>query len=235
MHRLFIYGYTNCMRITLSLLILALFASIKGFGQSTYHGIVVDSASVSGLSGVHIKIKNSPRGAISEPSGEFFIKATSMDTLLFTRVGHKTLELPLLFEENALFIRLTENVRLLSEITIQATRLNSSAIDRSERTLPRPMKPYEGVFSPFDYFSKWQKEKRMLLKYIEENNRTLTYLQVVSDQETRENMMDEFKLSEQQYYQLLAKFNQQSNTLQYSTNPAEIITALKSFLSKNIR
>jgi hypothetical protein len=60
-------------------------------------------------------------------------------------------------------------------------------------------------------------------------------LQVVSDQETREELMEEYGLNENQYYDLLARFNQQSGDLQYSIDPVEIKKSLKSFLSKMVR
>jgi len=97
------------------------------------------------------------------------------------------------------------------------------------------MSAAQGIFSPIDYFSRWQKEKRKLLKFIQESDRTLTYLQVVSDQEIREELIEEYDLTESQYYDLLAKFNQQSGTIQYSTNADEIKKSLKGFLSKMAR
>jgi len=226
---------THSMHITKNLILLFLFllGSIVGYGQTLYRGIVVDSASVTELSDVHVKIKNSARGVTTTSKGIFLIDASPTDTLLFTRVGYTYFELPLLFEETALFIRLSEQVNLLKEITIRANRLQPSTITRSARTLPRPMSAEVGFFSPIDYFSRWQKEKRRLLKLIQENDRTITYLQVVSDQEIRELLMEEFSLTENQYYDLLAKFNQQSGAVQYSTNPDEIITSLKNFLKKS--
>jgi hypothetical protein len=218
---------------TLLFLFFLLFIPLGGYTQTLYRGIVVDSASVAALRDVHVKIKNSARGVITNSNGIFSIEATSADTLVFTRVGYMYFELPLLFEETALFIRLTEQVNVLKEITIRASRLNTSTITRSPRTAPRPMSASQGIFSPIDYFSKWQKEKRKLLKYIQENDRTLTYLQVVSDQETRESLMVEFELTEDQYFDLLASFNKQSGTLQYSTSSEEITTSLRNFLKKS--
>lgn len=234
---MYIYGWTDCMRFIRKLiffLLLLIFAT-GAHAQTTYRGIVVDSNTVTALKDVHVKIKNSAKGVTTTEHGIFSIEARPTDTLLFTRVGYIYSELPLLFEETALFVRLSEQVQVLKEITIRATRLNSSAIYRSPRKLPTPMAGGAAVFSPFDYFSRWQKEKRKLLKYIQESERTLTYLQVVSDQETRELLMDEYALNENQYYDLLAKFNQQSGNLQYSTSPEQIIASLKSFLSKMAR
>jgi len=224
------------MRILiLILLFFILTLTIRGYAQTLYRGIVVDSARVSALGNVHVKIKNSARGVTTNDNGIFLIEAGVTDTLLFTCVGYLFFELPLLFEETALFIRLSEQVNVLKEITIKATRLHPSTIIRSPRKLPTPMSDAAAIFSPFDYFSRWQKEKRKLLKFIQESDRTLTYLQVVSDQKTREELLEEYALSETEYYDLLAKFNQQSGDIQYSTNPEEIKKSLKSFLNKLAR
>lgn len=229
--------FSKHMRITQTLFLFILFQTpLWVVAQSTYRGIVVDSITVATLPGVHVTIKHSKKGVITNASGAFTIQALPVDTLVFTSVGYNSFELPLFFEESALFIRLSETIRVLSEITVRATRLQSNTITRSPRVLPKPMSAGEGIFSPIDYFSRWQREKRKLLKWIEESDRTLTYLQVVSDQELREQMMEDYMLSEIQYYDLLAQFNQlNAKTLQYSTDPNEIITSLKSFLSKAAR
>jgi hypothetical protein len=203
------------------------------YSQTFYQGIVADSSSLEVISGVHVKVKNSVQGTVTNRNGRFSIAASSFDTLVFSFIGYKTLEVPLIFEETTLLIRLRENINLLKEIIITASRLTGSEVTRSVRVLPRVMSGAEGVFSPIDYFSRWQKEKRKLLKMIEESDRTITYLQVVSDQLIREELIETFELTENQYYDLLARFNQQSGAVQYATDPDVIYTALKSFLQKS--
>lgn len=180
-------------------------------------------------------VKNSIRGATTNSQGLFSISALPTDTLLFSLVGYSSMEIPLLFEEEGFLIRLHEKSNLLKEITIKGTRLSPNDITRTPRVLPKPMSGAEAIFSPIDYFSKWQREKRKLLKLIQENDRTITYVQVVNDQEIRENIMEEHALTEERFYDLLAKFNQQSSAVLYSTNRNEIITSLKSFFAKNAR
>jgi hypothetical protein len=202
-------------------------------GQNIIRGIVVDSVSFTALSGVHVVVKNSIQGASTNSQGFFSIPALPTDTLLFSLVGYSSVEIPLLFEEDGFLIRLHEKPITLKEIVIKGTRLSSNEIIRTPRVLPKPMSVGEGIFSPIDYFSKWQREKRKLLKLIQENDRTITYLQVVNDQEIREIIMEEHSLTEENYYELLVKFNQQSSNVLYSTNPGEIITSLKTFFTKN--
>lgn len=216
--------------------IIILFISVSGgISQISYHGIVADSTSLEVISGVHVKVKNSKQGTVTNQQGRFSITASSFDTLVFSFIGYKVLELPLVFEEETLLIRLREKVNLLKEITITASRLTDNLIIRSARVRPKVLSEAEGIFSPIDYYSRWQIEKRKLLKMIEEGDRTITYLQVVSDQLIREELMEEFGLTEKQYYDLLARFNQQSGSVQYATDPDMIYVALKSFLEKSLR
>lgn len=217
------------------LVLIFLVAITLGQSQSVIRGMVVDSVSFSALSGVHVTVKNSVRGTATNSQGFFSIAALLTDTLVFSLVGYTSLEVPLLFEEDGFLIRLREHVRTLPEIVVKGTRLQPNEIIRTPRVLPRPMSAAEGFTSPIDYFSRWQREKRKLLKLILENDRTITYLQVVNDQEFREWIMEEHNLTEEQYYDLLTKFNQQSASVLYSTNSEEISRSLKSFIAKNIQ
>jgi hypothetical protein len=225
------------MNVLRNLILLVLFQGVVSYGynQTLYQGIVADSSTLEVITGVHVKLKNSVEGTVTNRNGRFSIPASPFDTLVFSFIGYKSLEVPLIFEETTVLIRLRENINLLKEITITASRLTGSEVSRSVRVLPRVMSDAEGVFSPIDYFSRWQREKRKLLKMIEEGNRTITYLQVVSDQLIREELMEEFELTEKQFYDLLARFNQQSKVVQYSTDPKEIFVALKTFLAKSAR
>jgi len=148
-------------------------------------------------------------------------------------VGYNSLELPLLFEEEDILIRLGERIRVLKEITIRGTRLYESEIVRTPRTQPRKMSAADGFSSPWEYFSKGQKEKRKVVKLINENDRIRTYIQVINDQLIREEIMDAHGLTEIEYYNTLARFNQQSGDVLYSTDEYVIINSLKSFFSRS--
>ncbi|HEX6222759.1 MAG TPA: carboxypeptidase-like regulatory domain-containing protein [Chryseolinea sp.] len=216
-------------------ILLLVMLPFPGVAQRITHGIVVDSASLSALPGVHVKIKNSDRGTSTNSKGEFFIPTKPTDTLFLTRVGYIDLVVPLLFEEEDILIRLKERVRILKEITITATRLNPSEIVRSTRTAPRKMSTADAFSSPWDYFTRGEKDKRKVTKLINENNRIKTYIEVIHDQLLREDIMHEMQLSETEYYATLAQFNMQSKEVLYSTDKSEIISALKSFFRQRPR
>lgn len=200
--------------------------------QRITHGIVVDSLTLTPLQGVHVRIKNSDKGASTNEKGEFFIMAKPTDTLLLSRIGYLDLPLPLLFEESDILIRLKERVRILKEITISSTRLSASEIVRSTRTVPRKMSTADAFSSPWDYFTKGEKDKRKAVKLINENNRIKIYVEVVHDQLLREDLMEEFGLTEVEYYALLAEFNKQSQDVLYSTDKNEIISSMKAFFRR---
>ena len=118
---------------------------------------------------------------------------------------------------------------MLKEITISGTRLSEGEVSRTTRTMPRKMSTADAFSSPWDYFTRGQKDRRKTTKLINENNRIRTYVAVVYDQLLREELMDAHGLSEIEYYNILAAFNSQSQDVLYSTDEYEIINALKSF------
>ena len=172
------------------------------------------------------------RGEVTNANGVFVLHTSAADTLVLSMLGYKTLEVPLLFEEEDILIRLGERVRMLKEITISSTRLFQSEITRAQRTQPHKMATAEAFSSPWEYFSKGQKERRKVVKLINENDRIKTYIQVINDQEIREEIIDAHGLTEGAYYNGLAQFNQQSFDVLYATDPSVIITSLKSFFNR---
>jgi hypothetical protein len=210
-------------------LTLAVLFSISAFSQRITHGIVVDSLTLGPLQGVHVKVKGSNKGTVSDAKGEFYIAAQRADTITLSRVGYVDLTIPLFFEEEDIMIRMKERVRMLKEITISGTRLSEGEVTRTTRTMPRKMSTADAFSSPWDYFTRGQKDRRKTTKLINENNRIRTYVAVIYDQLLREEIMDAHGLSETEYYNILAAFNSQSQDVLYSTNEYEIIDALKSF------
>ena len=225
--------FAKCSPNRILFFLLATALSGSCFAQRTTHGIVVDSATLAVLPGVHVRIKNSNRGTSTNAKGEFFIAAKPTDTLLLSSIGYVDLVLPLLFEEQDILIRMREKVFILKEVVISSTPLGPTTVTRSVRTMPRKMSTAEAFSSPWDYFTRGQKDKRKTTKLINENNRIKTYVEVVHDQLLREDIMREFDLTETQFYSMLADFNRQKQgALLYSTDKNEIISSLKDFFLK---
>ncbi|HTF20745.1 MAG TPA: carboxypeptidase-like regulatory domain-containing protein [Chryseolinea sp.] len=211
---------------------LFVFLSLPASAQKLTHGIVVDSVNLKALPGVHVRVKGKDIFAVTGSLGSFQIRALPIDTLVLSMVGYNTAVVPLLLEEEDLMIRMGERYQLLQEVTISGNRLFESDIVRTERTAPRKMTTAEAFSSPWTYFSRDQKERRKVVKLINENDRIETYIQVINDQETREDIMFDHELTETQYYSTLALFNRQSQDVLYSTNPSEIIASLRRFFDR---
>lgn len=200
--------------------------------QRTTRGIVVDSVTMKSLPGVHVGIKHSPGGTVTNSLGAFTITTSPIDTLVLSLVGYNTIEVPLLFEEEDILIRLSERIRILSEITIKGTRIYDNDIVRTPRTQPRALSTADAFSSPWTYFSRGEREKRKVVRLINENDRIRTYIQVIYDVEIRESIMYSHELTEIEYYNTLAKFNQQSGDVLYSTDPYIIEASLRSFFDR---
>ena len=200
--------------------------------QKLYRGIVVDSATMTNLPGVHVSIKHEKKITSTDINGVFLIYAKPTDTLMVSYVGYVTMDVPLLFQEETLFILLRENKTVLNEIIIKSTRLYPNKIDDRTKVKPKTMDPLQAMVSPFDYFWKLEREKRKLSRVVEENNRTQVYRQVITDPDVRAIFMKQYQLTEQSYYGVIEKFNQQQVSVHYYTDPDAIMEALHDFFEK---
>ena len=202
--------------------------------QQLYTGIVVDSAKLSNIPDVNISVKNKGKITSSSLTGSFMVYASTTDTLMFSAIGYIATEIPLMFEENTLFVMLREDRIFLNEVIIKSTRLYPNKIEERTKTAPRKMAALDGVISPFDYFSGLEREKRKLSKVVEENNRTQTYRQVITDPDVKEILMNEYDVDEESYYQTLVMFNQKQTHVHYFTDPDAIMEALHTFFENTL-
>jgi len=219
------------IRIIFFLIFISLASGLSA--QQLYSGIVVDSARLTNLPDVHVSVKHSGKVTSTSANGNFMIYASPTDTLMFSSVGYITLELPLFFAENTLFVLLREDRIFLKEVIIKSTRLYPNKIEERTKTSPRTMTGLDGIVSPFDYFWSLEREKRKLSKIVAENNRIQTYRQVITDPDVKQILMKEYDVDEITYYQTLVQFNQQQSHVHYFTDPDAIMEALHSFFEKN--
>jgi carboxypeptidase-like protein len=235
-----IFGILTSWQETFSVLIrvfyFIIFFSLSGSisAQQLYTGIVVDSAKLSNIPDVHISVKHKGKITSSSLTGSFMVYASTTDTLMFSAIGYITTEIPLMFEENTLLVMLREDRIFLNEVIIKSTRLYPNKIEERTKTAPRKMAALDGVISPFDYFSSLEREKRKLSKVVEENNRTQTYRQVITDPDVKEILMNEYDLGEENYYQTLVMFNQKQTHVHYFTDPDAIMEALHTFFENSL-
>jgi hypothetical protein len=205
--------------------------------QNVISGIVVDSLSLTALPGVHIKVKNSERITVSHKDGSFVITAADYDTLIFTFVGYRDFEYALFGPESDILIRMREDVVILKEVTVTASPMVGAKgkYQVSDGSYIKAQSLAESISSPFTYLSRYERDKRKLLKLREENKKIKTYVEVVNDRDYREELMMKFSLTEKEYYDLLARFNQLNRQNTYIVNPDEIKKRLFNFIQNSTR
>lgn len=189
-------------------------------------GIVVDSATFEPLPYVTIQVKNTFRGTTADEKGNFSIAATPNDTLVIALLGYQKLELPLYGYEPSV-IRLAERATMLRPITIDEYRLNT----------------YEGLFDdqndarlkqsiPF-YYSKARKDKIRAGRWREESLHVKTYVDVVvNNPNTKKTLMQRFSLTEEQYYAILTRFNEENYQIMYYLTASELTSFLYRFFER---
>lgn len=222
------------------LILFFVFSQTKTFSQNVISGVIVDSLSLTSLPNVNIKIKNSTRGTVSTTTGSFIIMAADFDTLVFSMVGFQTLSYPLFGPESDVLIRLKSKVIMLKEVSVTAKQLDEilekkpPRYTKSDGSYIKTISVLDGISSPFTYFSSWEREKRKLLRMREENQKIKTYVDVVNDPLVKSDIMTRFSLLEGEYYEILAKFNQENRQAAYINNTDEIKKLLYVYYKKTL-
>lgn len=209
--------------------VMILFVNFQVRSQQLIKGIVVDSATFAALPYVNIQVKNSLVSVTTDAKGNFSIIATKNDTLIFTLLGYKRIEQPLLDYEPSL-IRMAEQAIMLLPVVIHDTRMNAN--------------PYHGMFSeqqanlkkriPF-YYHRSRKDKLKAAFWKEEVLRVQTYVDVIiNDPATKKELITKFSVTEKVYYELLAEFNAQHEEVMYYLTRVELISLLTKFFEDRV-
>jgi hypothetical protein len=222
-------------------------------GQQLITGMVADSATMQPMMNVNIKVKRSTQVTVTDFRGFFSIHADDFDTLIFSSVGYFTKQKQARIIKDVIVVFLTEQTKLLKAITIDAEhtvpwlpKLKPASPYRNntydQRTLNMP--GFQGfqtfgpgiVFGgPFSRFSKSVKEKKKLDVVHEENYKARTYVDIVSDTSVRNKLIRDNHLTEDEYYRLLALFNQKNKDIIYELEANELISILILFFSENAK
>lgn len=195
--------------------------------QEVFRGVVVDSASLGPLPYVSVRVKGTLQGTSTDTQGSFTLVATRKDSLIFSLVGYRSITIALWDWEPSM-IRMSEQSILLKGVTIEEKQVD----------------PYAGMFDeqnaildarkiPF-YFSKTKRQKRKLSWLREDNIRASTYVAlVITNPSTKDNLMKKYKLTEEQYYSVLADFNTKNYRVMYYLTTAELLSLLNEFFEGN--
>lgn len=202
-------------------------------GQKLIQGMVVDSLTLNNLPAVNVKIKNTNRGTSTNPNGIFTILASEKDTLIFSYIGYTKAIVPVNFEDETMFVRLTEESMMLKEVVIkdQGFHIVQKYPKSPTLTSTKPLKARStvGVGVNFAYFSKLEKEKRKLVKVMADNEKVKIYLDIVTNPDFRNDIMDRYTITEERFYDILALYNEKNREIMYSSNKGLIMNSLLSF------
>lgn len=194
----------------------ALLLILAGFGlapnanaQVRVSGIVIDSVTFQTLPGVHVRASGAG-GVITDERGAFSIIATPFDTLTFTSVGYLPVRFPVVIDEEDIIIVMAEDVTYLRPVLVTAPFVRSPLIREKREVAPRvsrptPLASQHGI--SFDYFSRAQREKRKLFRYIEANQRVEAYAKLVADPLFKNEMIKRYSMTENAYYAAIENFN----------------------------
>jgi hypothetical protein len=216
------------------LLLILVLISFGGYSQKLIKGFVIDSASFAPLAYVNIKVKNTSRGTSTDEKGGFTLPTAKGDSLVFSLVGYNSEEFSAAELEETIIIRMAIRVKELAAITIIGRKEKAvRPIHIAPRSNLANYGPY-GAGVNLAYFTKLEKEKRKLHKVQAEYQRVKNYVAVVCSPEVRERICEEYSITEDQYYQLLAKFNITNKDARYDLTAEEWITVLRKFCSANV-
>jgi hypothetical protein len=222
------------MRAILIFLLVCSLYRVDCFGQElkVIKGIVADSASYSALPYVTIQVRHTTRGVRSDAEGNFSILATHLDTLVFSFVGYKTVDIPLWDWEPGVIL-MAQVVFELNTITIHDTRLKDPYENLFDEENARWQKQNKKL--PF-YYRKGKKEKIKVQRLANENERVSTYVDVVvNNDEVKNALMKRHHITEEQYYTLLTEFNEINHRAMYYLTHAELLSLLYRFYEARCR
>lgn len=189
-------------------------------------GIVADSANHRPIQFVNVIIKGTQRGTTTDQKGYFSLSAYPTDTVLFSFIGYKTLEFPAKDWEPSVIL-MPEEVTLLKPITVESTPLAD---------------PYEHLFDeenirlknsqqtiPF-WYPRDKKERIKIGRAKNEAIRVKHYVDLlVKDDKVKNGLMKKHKLTEEQYYAILTKFNEKNYAIMYYLTDSELLSLLYRF------
>lgn len=213
--------------IFISILLLAV-ASTTLFGQKAelIEGTVADSTTLSPLQFVNIQIKGSARGASTDSKGNFRIIAHRFDTLQFSFVGYKTIEIPILGKDIGLIL-LAQRPTMLKSVTVTETRDESQYRDWFAEQIKENKRADRRI--PF-YYPRDVKDKIKLARANDERERVKTYVDlVIANPQVKESLIERYQLTESKYYDILTEFNQQNYRVMYYLTASELMSMLNRF------
>jgi hypothetical protein len=165
------------------------------------------------LPNVNVRLANSFRGAVTNERGFFIIKTSEDDTLTFSMVGYYTKSYLAKEVRERLVIYMVQEVKTLAPIVIDGSilipGLKKNPKDSPWRNPTQDPRVFETpgfqgaqAFGPgfvlrgfISKYSKYEKERKKLVKVKEENKKAKGYVDFVNDPEVKDRLMYELNMS----------------------------------------
>jgi hypothetical protein len=225
-------GLRNAAGVLLFLLVFT-----SGYAQKHIRGIVIDSATFAPLANVNVRLKSSLYGTTTNNKGEFRITVFKKDTLVFSLVGHYDEEFAAAELDETTVIRMTEAVRILETVTVRPKGEQQKALPALHLAPSGRLMNYgaSGAGINLAYFSRLEKEKRKLKAIKAEQERVKNYMAVVCSPDFRDRIMEEYSITDDEYYGLLARFNMESGDSLFNLSAEELVVVLNEYYKRNTR
>jgi hypothetical protein len=216
------------------------------YGQElALEGVVIDSITRQPIPFVAIAAKGRKTSTISNEEGRFSYSCFFGDTIVFLRLGYERKSI-LARNNGQIKVLLKEVPKLLESVTIygsykpQGSEQWKMAVElpyfqnpgaRTTNDYMQTIGVGASIGVEFDYFSKEKREKRKLARVQEELDKTRVFREVVENPETKRYLINLFKLTDTEYHQKLAAFNQQMSEAQQAKTKKEVLDLLVSFFA----
>jgi hypothetical protein len=234
------------------LVCLLLLAPVLSWGQITLNALVADSASLKPIAFVTVRITNSFRGTITNEQGYFAMDVSEKDTLNFSIIGYHSKKLTARELQKTSVVYLSQAVQMLQiiefngliNISSMLPKLDAPSAYQNSTYSPQSDRPVVTGFQGFQTFGpgyiarggdlKPSKEERKLEKIKKENAFAKGYVTLVNDPQVKDTLVQKYSLTETQYYDYLAKFNQKNKDFIYQLADDEVVRLIFLYFKENL-
>jgi hypothetical protein len=230
-----------------------LLLSCPAGAQTILHGMVADSATMLPLPNINIKSQKSSQITVSDIRGHFEINISDTDTLFFSSVGYQTKAVSAQRLREAGIVFLTEAQKMLKTIEITGDVLlpylkkippenpwRNPTQNKNFTETPgfqgiQTFGPGYVLKGPISRFSKYERERKKLKKVQQQNYASRDYVTIVNSPEVKDRIMRDYELSEEEYFRMLAVFNEKNKDIIYQLQENELISILLMFYGENTK
>lgn len=240
-------------RLKPAVVCLLLLLPVFTWGQIAINALVADSATLKPISSVTVRLNHSFRGTITNEQGYFLMDVSERDTLTFSIVGYYSKKIAAKEIRQTSVVYLTQAVQMLKTIEFSGTinissmlpKLDAPSAYQNPAYQPQNDRPVVTGFQGFQTFGPGyvarggdlqpSKEERKLEQVKKENAAAKGYVQLVNDPEVKDKIMADYKLTETQYYDHLASFNQKNKDFIYNLDDSDVVQLIFAYFASILK